>query len=124
MNVVDSSAWLEYFADGANARHFAQAIENTESLLVPSLALAEVFRAVLAQRGEGDALQCVAVMEQGQVVDMNRALALEAARLSHELSLPMADSIMLATAWVNGAAFWTQDAHFDRVDGVRYYPKR
>ena len=124
MNVVDSSAWLEYFADGANARHFAQAIENTESLLVPSLALAEVFRKVLEQRGEGDALQCVAVMEQGQVVDMNRALALEAARLSLELSLPLADSIMLATAWVHGAAFWTQDAHFDRVDGVRYYPKR
>ena len=124
MNVVDSSAWLEYFADGANARHFAQAIENTESLLVPSLALPEVFRKVLEQRGEGDALQCVAVMEQGQVVDMNRALALEAARLSLELSLPLADSIMLATAWVHGAAFWTQDANFDRVDGVRYYPKR
>ncbi len=124
MNVVDSSAWLEYFADGGNARHFAQVIENTGELLVPTLALAEVFRTVLEQRGEGDALQCVAIMEQGQVVDMNRALALEAARLSHELSLPMVDSIMLATAWFHGAAFWTQDAHFDQVDGVRYYPKR
>ncbi len=124
MNVVDSSAWLEYFADGGNARHFAPSIENTDTLLVPSLALCEVFRTVLAQRGEGDALQAAAIMEQGTVIDLNRALALEAARLSQELSLPMTSSIMLATAWTHGAAFWTQDANFDQVDGVRYYPKR
>ena len=124
MNVVDSSAWLEYFADGGNARHFAPSIENTDTLLVPSLALGEVFRTVLAQRGEGDALQAAAIMEQGTVIDLNRALALEAARLSQELSLPMTSSIMLATAWTHGAAFWTQDANFDQVDGVRYYPKR
>lgn len=124
MNVVDTSAWLEYFADGANARHYAPAIENSAALLVPTLALCEVFQAVLGQRGEGDALQAVAIMEQGTVVDLSRSLALEAARLSQELSLPMTSSIMLATAWTHGAAFWTQDASFDRVDGVRYYPKR
>ena len=124
MNVVDSSAWLEYFAGGPNARHFQAPIEDTESLLVPTLALYEVFKRVMQQRGEGDALHTAAIMEQGVVVDLDRALALEAARLSLEQSLPLADSIMLATARAHGATLWTQDADFDGLEGVRYYAKK
>src|SRR6266481_7212135 len=67
MNVVDSSAWLEYFADGPNADVFAKPIEATRSLLVPSLSLFEVFKRVSQQRSEDDALRAVAVMEQGRV---------------------------------------------------------
>ena len=81
MNVVDSAAWLEYFSDGPNASVFAKPIESTRSLLVPSLSLFEVFKRVSQQRTEDDALRAVAVMEQGSVVDLDRATAIEAARL-------------------------------------------
>ena len=120
MNVVDSSGWLEYFADGPNADFFAPAIEKTSEPIVPTLSLYEVFKRVLQQRGEGDALQAVAVMIQGTVVDLDMDLALSAAKLSADLQLPMADSVMLATAQSQQAILWTQDADFDGIKGVRY----
>lgn len=122
MNVVDSSGWLEYYADGPNADFFASAIEKPLELIVPTLSLYEVFKRVCQQRAEGDALQAVAIMVQGTVADLDMELALSAARLSIDLKLPMADSIMLATARHHGAVFWTQDAHFEGVQGVQYRP--
>ena len=124
MNVVDSSAWLEYFADGPNAAHFARAIETTRALIVPTLSLFEVFRRVTQQRGDDVALRVVAVMEQGKVVDLDRATALAAARLSLDHSIAMADSIMLATAQRHGAILWTQDADFEGLPGTRFFAKR
>ncbi len=103
MNVVDSSGWLEYFADGPNAEFFAAAIENVEELIVPVITLYEVFKRVHQQRSEGDALQTVAMMEQGQVVELNSALALSAAKISLDLKIPMADSLILATTKAYGA---------------------
>lgn len=120
MNVVDSSGWLEYFAAGRNAGFFAGAIETPANLLVPALSLFEVFKRVLQQRDEGGALRAVALMQQGHVVDLDSALALSAARLSVDTRLPMADSIMLATARADEAVLWTQDADFKDVAGVRY----
>jgi toxin FitB len=124
MNVVDSSAWLEYFANGQNASFFARPIEETDELLVPSLTIYEVFKRVLQQREEGDALRAVAVMQQGSVVDLDARLALSAARVSLETRMPMADSIVLATARLHGATLWTQDADFDGIPGVRYRARR
>jgi predicted nucleic acid-binding protein len=124
MNVVDSSAWLEYFSDGSNASAFARPIESTRSLVVPSLSLFEVFKRVSQQRTEDDALRAVAVMEQGSVVDLDRATAIEAARLSILHRIAMADSIMLATAQRHRATLWTQDSDFDGLPGVKYYAKR
>lgn len=124
MNVVDSSGWLEYFADGPNAAYFAPAIEATRELLVPTLSLYEVFRRVLQQRGAGQALQAVALMQQGQIVDLTAAIALSAANASIERRLPMADSIMLVTAQSHDATFWTQDADFDGVEGVKYVARK
>jgi predicted nucleic acid-binding protein len=120
MNVIDSSAWLEYFANGPNAEFFASAIEKTTELLVPSLTLYEVFKRVLQQRDESSALQAVAVMQQGTVVDLDAPLALAAARLSVEHRLPMADSMILATARFHDALLWTQDADFKGISGVEY----
>ena len=122
MNVVDSSGWLEYFADGPNAEFFAPPIEEPERLLVPSLSLYEVFKRVLQQRDESDALQAVATMQQATVIDLDASLALGAARLSHELGLPMADSVMLATARAFDGTLWTQDADFEGLPGVKYFP--
>jgi predicted nucleic acid-binding protein len=124
MNVVDSSGWLEYFADGPNADFFAPAIEAVTDLVVPTLSLYEVFKRVLQQRGEGDALQAVAIMIQGQVIDLDMDLALSAAKLSAELKLPMADSMMLATARAHDATLWTQDMDFEDISGVQYIAKR
>ncbi|NOZ27656.1 MAG: type II toxin-antitoxin system VapC family toxin [Chloroflexi bacterium] len=123
MNVVDSSGWLEYFADGPNAEFFAPAIEKTSELIVPTLSLYEVFKKVLQQRGEGAALQAIAVMMEGEVVDLTAELALMAAKLSVERKLPMADSVMLATALAHDATLWTQDADFKDVENVRYIEK-
>ena len=124
MNVVDSSGWLEYFADGPNADFFAPAVEKVAELVVPSISIYEVFKRVLQQRDESDALQAVAVMQQGRVVDLDTAIALNAAKLSVELKLPMADSVMLATARAHKATLWTQDADFKDIEGVRYVEKR
>lgn len=124
VNVVDSSAWLEYFADGPNAKHFAAAIEDTASLRVPSISVLEVFKKVSQQRDDAAALQCVAVMQQSQVVDLDAALAIRAAAVGKRLRLPLADSIIYATAQSVGAIVWTQDADFEGLAGVRCWPKR
>jgi predicted nucleic acid-binding protein len=119
MNVVDSSRWLGYFADGPNADFLAPAVENTAKLVVPSIGLYEVFKRVLQQRDESKALQAVAQMVQGTVVDLDPSLALEAARISVATGLPMADSIILATARSQNATLWTQDADFDGMPSVK-----
>jgi len=123
MNVVDSSGWLEYFADGPNADFFAPAIEDTSNLIVPSITIFEVFKRVLQQRGESDALQVAALMQEGRVVNLDVSIALQAVRVSVDHRLPLADSIILATALANNAILWTQDADFDGLPGVQYKAK-
>lgn len=124
MNVVDSSAWLEYLADGPNAGFFAPAVENARQLIVPSITILEVFKRVLQQRGENNALQAAALMQAGRIVDLDTGLALSAAKLSAQLKLPMADSIILATARAHKAVVWTQDADFKNFPDAKYRPKK
>jgi predicted nucleic acid-binding protein len=124
MNVVDSSAWLEYFANGPNAAFFGAPIEDADALVVPSLTIYEVFKRVLQQRDEESALRAVAVMQQSTVVDLDASLALNAARVSLDTKLPMTDSVVLATARAHGATLWTQDADFATLPGVRYRPRK
>jgi predicted nucleic acid-binding protein len=124
VNVVDSSAWLEYFADGPNAGYFAPGIEAVEELLVPSICILEVFKRIYQQRGESAALLAVAQMQQGRVVDLDATLALTAARAGADAKLPLADSVVLATARHHDATLWTQDADFDGLPGVKYRAKR
>ncbi len=123
MNLVDSSGWLEYFADGPNAKHFAKPIEAVAKLIVPTISLLEVFKRVLIQRGEDLALQAVALMQQGRVVELDTALSLQAAKLGVEMKLPLADSIILATAKAWNAVLWTQDSDFKDVEGARFFTK-
>lgn len=123
-NVVDSSGWIEYFADGPNADFFEAAIRDTRSLVVPSICIYEVFKRLLAEPdGEGAALQVVAAMQRGQVRDLDAELALDAAKTSREAKLPMADSIILATARAHDATVWTQDADFEGMADVEYVQK-
>ncbi len=124
MNLVDSSGWLEHFADAPNANYFAKPIEDTQDLVVPSLCVFEVFKNILRQREENSALQAVALMEQGLVINLDTPIALSAARLGLEFKLPLADSVILATARTNDAIIWTQDADFKSIPGVKFVPKR
>jgi predicted nucleic acid-binding protein len=124
MNVVDSSGWLEYFADGSNADFFAPAVEAIAELMVPTISVYEVFKRTLQQRGESEALQAVALMMRGRVVELDAHLSLAAARISVQLRIPMADSIMLATARRLNATLWAQDEHFEGIEGVQYIAKK
>jgi len=123
MNLVDSCGWLEYFGDGPNADFYAAAIEDTESLLVPTVCLLEVFKRVFQQRGEDAALQAAAAMHQGLIVPLDASLCLTAARIGSDLKLPLADSVILATARTYFGVIWTQDAHLKGIEGVRYTEK-
>jgi predicted nucleic acid-binding protein len=124
-NVVDSSGWIEYFADGSNADFFEAAIEDAERLVVPSISVYEVFKRLLAEvDGEEKGLRVAAMMQRGRVVDLGAELALEAAKVSREGKIPMADSIILATARGCGATLWTQDSDFEGIEGVRYIEKK
>lgn len=123
MNVVDSSAWLEYLAGGPQAEAFAGPVEDTEQLVVPSITVLEVFRRVMQQRGENDALRAVALMQQGIIVDLDTDLAVAAAALGVREKLPLADSVILATARRFAATLWTMDADFKGLAGVQYRPR-
>ena len=120
LNVVDSSGWLEYFADGPHAGFFAPAVEDTGHLILPALCLFEVFKRILQQRTENEALRAAAYMQQATVIPLDAPLALHAAKISVDLKLPLADSIIFATARAHDAVLWTQDAHFKGMKGVKF----
>jgi len=124
MNIVDSSGWLEYFANGPNAQRFLIPLRQTESLIVPVVSIYEVFKVVFRERGENHALQVATAMQKATVADLTPTIAMMAAKLGLEHSLPMADSIILATARFYDAAIWTQDADFKNIPGVKYFPKK
>ena len=109
---------------GPNASFFGRPIESDEPLLVPSLSLFEVYRHVLRHVGGEEAMSVAAAMRRGLVVELDDGLALEAAELSVNAKLAMADSVMLATARAYGARLWTQDGDFEGMDGVRYRRRR
>ncbi len=123
--MVDSSGWIEYFSDGPNADFFEAAIEDTERLVVPSISIYEVFKRLLAEvDGEEKGLRVAAMMQRGRIMELGAGLALEAAVVSREERIPMADSIILATARAYDATLWTQDSDFEGFEGVRYIEKK
>jgi len=124
MNIVDSSGWLAYFADEPNAEHFLPPLSDSDLLVVPAITIYEVFKVILRESGENEALQAVVAMRKGKVVDLDTQLAIAASRLSLEHQLPMADSIILATAHAFKATIWTQDSDFKNMSTVKYFPKK
>jgi predicted nucleic acid-binding protein len=124
MNIVDSSGWLAYFADEPNAKHFLAPLKDTASLVVPTVTIYEVFKVLLREAGENKALQAAVAMRKGKVVDLFSSLAIAASKLSLAHNLPMADSIILATAREFKATIWTQDSDFKDMDYVKYFPKK
>ena len=123
MNVVDSSGWLEYFSGGPNADEFEMPLTDTSSLIVPVITIYEVFKVVLREAGENEALQAVASMEKGSIINLTTSIAMNASRISLKYSLPMADSIILSTAQSYECVIWTQDSDFENLPNVRFFPK-
>ncbi len=123
MNIIDSSAWLEYFSDGQNAENFSRAIEDEKSLIVPVITIYEVFKVVLRESSENNALQAIAAMQKGRVVELTVDVSIEASKLSLRHNLPMADSIILATGLRYNCTIWTQDSDFKGIKNVNYFPK-
>ncbi len=124
MNIIDPSGWLEYFNSGKNASFFAPAIQDVANVVVPTISSFEVFKRTQIEKGRTDALEAVAIMYDGKVVDLDREIALIAADLSNELKSPMADSIILATARAHNATLWTQNEHFKKIENAKYIEKK
>ena len=124
MNVIDSSGWLEYFAAGPNGEIFHKKIAEKNKLLVPVITVYEVFKKMLSERGEAVALEVAAHMRLGKVIDVDTTIALAAAHYSGQFKLPMADALIYATARLNKAIVWTQDEHFQGLEGVEFIPKK
>ena len=123
MNIVDSSGWLEYFSDGPNSDQFAQPLQDPASLIVPVITIYEVFKVVLRESSENDAIQVVAAMQKGTIIDLTTSIAMNASRLSLQYKLPMADSIILSTAQSYECIIWTQDSDFENLPDVKFFPK-
>jgi len=124
VNLVDSSAWLEYFADGPNAAFFAAAVERSAELLVPTIVVYEVYKRVCQQRDERAALDAISVLQHGKIIELTAALAISAAQISSDEKLPMADSIILATARAENAIIWTQDTDFKGMERVKFRARK
>ena len=121
MNIIDSSGWLEYFSDGPNAKHYLPPLNDTSTLIVPVITIYEVFKVVLRESSEDLALQAVAAMLKGKVIDLTFIIAMKASKLCLKHDLPMADSIILATAREYKCVIWTQDSDFQHIEGVNYF---
>jgi len=124
MNIVDSSGWLAYFAYELNAKHFITPLKDTASLVIPSVTIYEVFKVVLRETSENEALQAAAAMQKGRVVDLTTMVVIAASKLSLKHGIPMSDSIILATAKAFDAVIWTQDSDFKNIAGMKYFPKK
>ena len=122
MNIIDSSGWLEYFSDGPNAKHYLPPLNDTSSLIVPVITIYEVFKVVLRESAENEALQAIAAMQKGKIIDLDAKLAMDASKLSLQYNLPITDSIILATARAYDCTIWTQDSDFQDLEGVNYFP--
>ncbi len=124
MNVVDSSAWLEFLSDGTNANLFIEPLSDADNLIVPAITIYEVFRSVYRQKGENYAMQTFALMQKGQLIELDASLSIAAAKISLKYEIPMADSIIYATAVKFDALLWTQDKDFETLPNVKYFTQK
>ncbi|MBV6479674.1 MAG: hypothetical protein HGGPFJEG_02465 [Ignavibacteria bacterium] len=124
MNLVDSSGWLEYFADAENADIFSKPINDSENLIVSVINVYEVYKKITTQRNEQIAKELTSVMMQVQIADIDSRISIEAARLSCQKKIPMADSLIYATAKIHNALLWTQDYDLKGLEGVKFVEKK
>jgi toxin FitB len=124
MNLVDTSGWLEYFAESENSEHFENAIQDISKLIVPVIVLYEVFKKIMNDYDENRALLAIGHMKLGKVVEISEDIAIYAAKISLEKRLPTADSLIYATATRYNAIVYTHDEHFSKLPTVKYFKKK
>jgi predicted nucleic acid-binding protein len=124
MNVVDSSAWLEFFEGGKNSKEFAKPIKKTKDLIVPTICIYEISKVILRESDEDHLLQALAAIQKGKIVELSPSISISASKISLRYNLPMADSIIYATAKRLNATVWTQDVDFKDLPGVKFIPKK
>jgi toxin FitB len=124
LKLVDSSGWIAFFTDESSAGRFEPYLRKSAEVLTPSILLYEVYKIIKRERTEEDALRAVGQMLKTRVIPLTETLALEAADVSLEYGLPIADSIVYATALANGADLVTSDADFARLPGVTLIPRQ
>ena len=117
--VLDSSCWIEYFRDSPRADLFASVADASDSLIVPIITVYEVTKKMRLELDETIAAFCESVMCRGRVIDIAPAVVRQAVALR----LPLADSLIYATAQAHKATLWTQDAHFEGLQGVKYFAR-
>lgn len=123
MIILDSSAWLEYFAGTKYADIFTVFAEDFDNLIIPSITIYEVYKRILIQRDVYSANIAIDFMQNGKIIDLNTEIAKNAAHISYKLKLPMADSLIYATGQIYQARIITLDSDFKGLDNVDYYEK-
>jgi len=123
MNIIDSSLWLEYFSGTLKNNHIIDIIEDSTNQYVPSICVYEVYKRMLIDKDEIVALSSTSFMQEAVVISITPKIAVLAAKLSKEHKLPMADSIIYATAKIYDAEIYTQDKHFENLEMVHYFEK-
>ena len=123
MKILDSSCWIEIFSKGPLYTKFEEFLSNPYDLIVPTITLTEVFKKLLIDRTEKEALYIIAQMEQCKIADLTQDLALEASKYGNRFKLPLADSIIYATAMKHNATLYTLDKHFENLPNVKYFQK-
>ena len=123
MNIVDASGWIDFFLAGTNGPKFNPVIENTSELLVSSVNMYEVHRVLSRKLPVELRDMCLEVMRRAPVIELNDERAIAASELSLKHGLAMADAAMYAIALEHKAVLWTQDADYQGLAGVKYFPK-
>ena len=125
MILIDSSGWIEYFADGPLAESYAAFIEkaDAEKTVTPTIVIYEVYRRIKSTKGEQKALEAYTQMSRTNIVELTSPLSLKAADISMNLNLGMADSIIVATAKAYNAEIVTSDEHLKSIKGVKFISK-
>jgi len=123
MNIIDSSLWIEFFAGTPLDGRIVNALLNIEEMYVPAICLYEVRKKFLNDNDASKAVTAIEIMKKGIVISIDSEIALLASDISKQHKLPMADSIIYATAVMKDAELYTQDKHFDNLDRVHYFSK-
>ena len=124
MNIVDSSCWVEYLMNSSIGIAVSPIVENPTELIVPTITLYEVYKKLITEKSDDYAMSIIAYMRSGNVISLDLGLSILAAQISLKYKLPMADSIIFATATHHSAVLWTGDKHFKGIPNVRYFPKQ
>jgi len=125
MILIDSFGWIEYFTDGPLADKFANYVETASptNTLAPTIVIYEVYKVIKREAGEDKALEAYAQLKNTKIIPLDENLSLSAADISLEFGIPLADSVIYATAKRFGAKIVTSDPHFEGKNGVMFITK-